>query len=60
LQDYAASRYAELRRLLSDVPFVRSYWLTSHPDTHGTRRVKEVHRSIASSVKAAKSSFELD
>ena len=60
LHDYAASRYPELRRLLPDVRFVRNYWLTSHADTHGTRRVQEVHRFIASSVKAAKSFFELD
>lgn len=59
LHDYAASRYPELRRLLPEVRFVRNYWLTSHPDTHGTRRVQEVHRFIASSVKAARGAFEL-
>ena len=58
LHDYAAQRYPELTRLLSDVRFVRSYWLTSHPDTHETRRVQEVHRFITASVKAAKSFFE--
>lgn len=60
LHDYAAVRYPELRRLLPDVRFVRNYWLTSHPDTHATRRVQEVHRFIASSVKAARASFELE
>jgi DNA-binding transcriptional LysR family regulator len=59
LHDYAARRYPELKRLLPEVRFVRGYWLTSHPDTHETRRVQEVHRFIAASVKAAKSSFEL-
>ncbi|KGT81704.1 LysR family transcriptional regulator [Bradyrhizobium japonicum] len=58
LHDYAAVRFPELTRVLPDVRFVRSYWMTSHPDTHKTRRVQEVHRFIASSVKAAKSSFE--
>jgi DNA-binding transcriptional LysR family regulator len=58
LHDYAARRYPELKRLLPDICFVRNYWLTSHPDTHETRRVQEVHRFIAASVKAAKSSFE--
>ncbi|MBT1517377.1 LysR family transcriptional regulator [Bradyrhizobium sp. SRL28] len=58
LHDYAARRYPELRRLLPDVRFVRSYWLTSHPDTHETRRVQEVHRFIVASVKAVRSSFE--
>jgi len=58
LHDYAARRYPELRRLLPDIHFIRSYWLTSHPDTHDTRRVQEVHRYISASVKAARSSFE--
>ncbi|MGM4954318.1 LysR family transcriptional regulator [Bradyrhizobium barranii] len=58
LHDYAARRYPELTRLLPDLRFVRNYWLTSHPDTHETRRVQEVHRFIAASVKAARSSFE--
>src|SRR5262245_1349919 len=58
LHDYAASRYPELRRLLPDVRFVRNYWLTSHPDTHETRRVQEVHRFIVSAVKGARSTFE--
>jgi len=44
--------------LLPDVRFVRTYWLTSHPDTHETRRVQEVHRFIVSTVKAARSTFE--
>lgn len=58
LHDYVAQRYPELRRLLPDICFVRNYWLTSHPDTHETRRVQEVHRFIVASVKAARSSFE--
>lgn len=60
LHDYVARRYPELRRLLPDVRFVRSYWITSHPDSHETRRVQQVHRFIAASVKAARSSFESD
>ncbi|KRR22807.1 LysR family transcriptional regulator [Bradyrhizobium lablabi] len=58
LHDYAARRYPELKRLLPDIRFVRNYWLTSHPDTHETRRVQEVHHFIVASVKAAKPSFE--
>jgi len=57
LHDYAARRYPELRRLLPEIKFVRSYWLVSHPDTHGTRRVKEVHRYIASRVRAERRHF---
>ncbi|WP_234685065.1 LysR family transcriptional regulator [Bradyrhizobium monzae] len=60
LHNYAARRYPELKRLLPDVRFVRNYWLTSHPDTHETRRVQEVHRFITTAVKAARSSFEAD
>ncbi|WOH50094.1 LysR family transcriptional regulator [Bradyrhizobium sp. sBnM-33] len=59
LHDYAAQRFPELTRLLPDFRFMRSYWLTSHPDTHETLRVREVHRFITASVKTAKSSFEL-
>ncbi|MBR0755090.1 LysR family transcriptional regulator [Bradyrhizobium jicamae] len=58
LHDYAAQRYPELKRLLPDVKFVRTYWLTSHSDTHEMRSVQEVHRFIAASVKAARSVFE--
>lgn len=60
LHDYAARRYPELQRLLPGLRFVRSYWLTSHPDTHLTQRVQEVYRFIAGSVKAARWSFESD
>lgn len=59
LHDYAARRYPELKRLLPAIRFVRSYWITSHPDTHGTRRIQEVHRFVTAAVKSAKSSFEL-
>jgi molybdate transport repressor ModE-like protein len=57
LHDYAAQRYPELKRLLPELRFVRSYWITSHPDTHDTRRVQEVLRFISASVKGARSSF---
>ncbi|MBR0827730.1 LysR family transcriptional regulator [Bradyrhizobium manausense] len=60
LHDYAAQRYPQLKRLLPDVRFIRSYWLTSHPDTHEARRVQEVYRFIAASAKAARLSFELN
>lgn len=57
LHDYAARRYPELTRLLPQIAFTRSYWLVSHPDTHGTQRVKEVHRYIASRVRAERRQF---
>lgn len=60
LHDYVACRYPELKRLLPDIRFVRNYWLTSHPDTHASRRVQEVHRFISTSVKGAKAFFEVN
>lgn len=57
LHDYAARRFPELKRLLTNVRFVRSYWLVSHPDTHDTRRVATVHSSIVASVRAARRDF---
>lgn len=60
LHDYAARRHPELRRLLPGIRFVRSYWLISHPDTHETRRVQEVHRTITARVRAARRHFEAE
>ena len=60
LHDYAASRYPELRRLLPETRFVRSYWLISHPDTHDTRRVQEVHRFITATVRSARRAFQVE
>lgn len=60
LHDYAAQRYPELTRLLPDIRFVRSYWLTSHPDTHEMPRVREVYRFMRASAEAAAARFELD
>lgn len=57
LHDYAARRFPELRRLLPEARFVRSYWLVSHPDTHRTRRVSVVHSHIVAAVRAARREF---
>ncbi|MGE3876655.1 MAG: substrate-binding domain-containing protein, partial [Parvibaculaceae bacterium] len=59
LHDYAASQFPELKRLLPQTRFTRTYWLMSHPDTHHTRRVAEVHAFVSKSVAAAKRSFVL-
>ena len=50
LHDYAALQYPELRRLLPELRFTRTYWLMSHPDTHDTRRVAEVYAAITEAV----------
>lgn len=60
LHDYAARRHPDLQRLLPDLRFVRSYWLTSHPDTHDTKPIQEVRRFITASVKAEKAYFETE
>src|SRR3954451_2594181 len=60
LHDYAAAKYPELVRLLPDIRFTRSYWLLSHPDTHETRRVSEVHRFIVATIRAARQVFAGD
>ena len=57
LHDYAARRFPELKRLLPEIRFVRNYWLVSHPDTHQTRRVSEVHAHIVASVRSARREF---
>lgn len=59
LHDYAAAQYPELRRLLPQIQFTRTYWLMSHPDTHNTRRVSEVYRSIVDAVISKKRMFDL-
>jgi molybdate transport repressor ModE-like protein len=59
LHDYASLQYPELRRLLPALRFTRTYWLMSHPDTHGTRRVAEVYAHITEAVRLAKASFVL-
>ncbi len=57
LHDYAAQRYPELKRILPGTRFTRSYWLVSHPDTHETRRVREIRRHIVAKVREARSQF---
>lgn len=60
LHDYAALQYPELRRLLPKLRFTRTYWLMSHPDTHDTRRVAEVHAHIVEAARVAKGQFVVE
>jgi DNA-binding transcriptional LysR family regulator len=50
LHDYAAMHHPELIRIMPAMHFTRTYWLMSHPDTHETRRVREVYDCILGSV----------
>jgi len=57
LHDYAARQYPELIRLLPGLRFTRTYWLMSHPDTHGTRRVGEVYAHLTAAVRDSRDLF---
>ncbi len=57
LHDYAAHRFPNLRRLLPEHQFIRSYWLISHPDTHRSHRVTEVRRHISEAVNTSREMF---
>ncbi len=57
LHDYAAAQYPELVRILPGMRFTRTYWLMSHPDTHGTARVSAVYQHIVESVKMPSQDF---
>lgn len=59
LHDYAAQQFPELKRVLPEMRFTRSYWLMSHPDTHHTRRVAAVYGHIVEAVTQARESFML-
>jgi DNA-binding transcriptional LysR family regulator len=57
LHDYAAQPVPNLRRILPELQFTRSYWLISHPDTHRSHRVAEVRRHISEAVSASRDKF---
>ena len=57
LHDYAAARHPELKRILPDMAFSRTYWLMSHPDSHDTRRVAAVYAAIVESVRERRKEF---
>lgn len=57
LHDYAAQQIPNLKRLLPNHQFIRSYWLISHPDTHRSHRVTEVRRHISEAVNRSRDMF---
>jgi molybdate transport repressor ModE-like protein len=59
LHDYAAARHDGLVRLLPELAAERSYWLTTHPDTQGVRRVTSVADFITECVRTARDEFLL-
>jgi DNA-binding transcriptional LysR family regulator len=60
LHDYAAAQYPELVRILHDTNYLRTYWLTTHPDTHATARVATVYQRIVESVQRQAKMFVRD
>lgn len=57
LHDYAARTHPELVRLLPELGFRRAYWLVTHADIHGLRRIREVEDFIVGAVREARGSF---
>ena len=57
LHDYVALEVPNLKRVLPEMQFTRSYWLISHPDTHRSYRVSEVRRHISEAVGAYRDKF---
>jgi len=57
LHDYAARAHPELVRLLPRMHFRRAYWLVTHADIHGLRRIREVEDFIVEAVRAVRGSF---
>ena len=60
LHDYAAVQFPELKRLLPNTRFTRTYWLMSHPDTNRTARVAAVADFVSEAVRLAKRDFMRD
>ncbi|MGQ4274051.1 LysR family transcriptional regulator [Terrihabitans sp. B22-R8] len=57
VHDYVAARHPELVRVLPEIAFRRTYWITSHPDVHNTRRVREVYACILEAVERERGSL---
>ena len=58
LHDYAVGRFPELRRILPDIAYSRTYWLVTHAEVRSLRRVEEVHDFILDRVRANRGLFE--
>ena len=57
LHEYHAAHDPDLRRILPDQTFRRSYWLLTHADTRDLTRVRVVSDFIAQEVQAARGMF---
>jgi len=57
LHDYALRSFPELRVVLPEISFLRTYWLVTHSDDRALRRVEEVQSFIVARVKANRGLF---
>jgi DNA-binding transcriptional LysR family regulator len=57
LHDYAVKQCPELRVVLPEVSFLRTYWLVTHADVRNLRRVEEVYAFILGRVRARRGLF---
>lgn len=57
LHDYATADRQELVRILPELRFQRSYWLATHADVRGLRRIHEVEAFIVREVQAKRALF---
>lgn len=57
LHDYHAAHDPALRRILSDRPIQRTYWLVTHSDTHSLTRIRAVADFITGQVEARREMF---
>ena len=60
VHDYTAHSIPGLVRVLPDISLKRSYWIVTHADVRGLRRVTEVMDFISARTKEARADFERD
>ncbi|WP_112662225.1 LysR family transcriptional regulator [Microvirga flavescens] len=57
LHDYAARQHPELKLVLPEVSFTRTYWIVTHADVRSLHRIETVHAFMLERVKANRALF---
>jgi DNA-binding transcriptional LysR family regulator len=57
LHDYAARHYPELKVVLPEISFTRTYWIVTHAEVRNLHRIAEVHAFMLDRVKANRTLF---
>ncbi len=57
LPDFVASSVPDLRVVLPDMSFMRTYWMVSHPDSQGVKRVSIVRNMIIEKARQIRGLF---